>query len=102
MPDELPIACSLTAAQLPARLAALAALGSEALCDARQDGTAAELRFAAGVGVRERLEAVVAAELQCCAFLTMRVSDALVLTITAPEGGEAVLAELVDAFRPAA
>ena len=47
-------------------------------------------------------EAVVAAESQCCAFLTMRVTDepgAVVLIISAPERAEAVLAELVDAFR---
>jgi hypothetical protein len=62
MPTELPIACSLGATELPARLAELAALGDEALLDARQDGNTAELRFAAGIGVRERLEAVIAAD----------------------------------------
>jgi hypothetical protein len=51
--------------------------------------------------VRERLEAVVAAESVCCAFLTMRVRvapDSLALTIDAPDGAEPVLAELVGAF----
>lgn len=37
----------------------------------RNDGTRAELRFAAGAGVRERVDAIVAAESDCCAFLTM-------------------------------
>jgi hypothetical protein len=102
MPTELPIACSLSASELPVRLAELANLGRAALLDVRHDGTQAQLRFAAGVEVRVRVDAIVAAETHCCAFLEMRVSDdpdAIVLSITAPEGAEVVLAELVDAFR---
>jgi hypothetical protein len=101
MPAELPIACSLSVTELPARLAEMQALGDAALVDARRDATRAELRFAAGAGVRERVEAIVAAESHCCAFLTMRVTgepDAVVLTIGAPEGAEFVLQELFDAF----
>jgi hypothetical protein len=102
MPAELPIACSLSATDLPVRLAGMAALGGAALVDARQDATHAELRFAAAAGVRERVEAIVAAESDCCAFLMMRVTgepDTIVLTIDAPEGAELVLEELLDAFR---
>jgi hypothetical protein len=102
MPSELPIACSLNARDLSARLAELADLGGAALIDARTEPTRAQLRFAAAAGVRARVEAIVAAESQCCAFLTMRVSDELdtvVLTIDAPEDAHLVLAELVDAFR---
>ncbi len=102
MPTELPIACSLSGAELPARLAQIAALGRDALVDAKLGGTCATLRFAAGTGVRERVASIVAAESACCAFLTMRVSDepgAVVLDITAPEDAELVLRELVDAFR---
>jgi hypothetical protein len=102
MPTDLPIACSLSATELPARLAQISELGRDALVDARTDGTRAELRFAAGPGVRERLAEIVAAESACCAFLTMAVGETpeeLVLTIEAPEGAELVLAELVDAFR---
>jgi hypothetical protein len=65
-------------------------------------GTHAELRFAAGAAVRERVERFAAAESQCCAFLTMRIDgapDEVRLTIDAPEDAETVLAELVDAFR---
>jgi hypothetical protein len=101
MPAELPIACSLSGTELPVRLAEMAALGDAALVDARQDATHAELRFAAGAGVRERVEAIVAAESDCCAFLAMRVTgepDAVVLTVDAPEGAELVLQELLDAF----
>jgi hypothetical protein len=101
MPRELPIACSLSATELPQRLRAMAGLGRDALLDSRTDGTHATLRFAAGAGVRDRVDAIVDAESRCCAFLAMRVTDApgtVVLSIDAPEGAEAVLAELVDAF----
>ena len=101
MPDVLPIACSLDATELPERLREMADLGRDALLDARIEATRAQLRFAAGEAVHERLEAVVAAESRCCAFLTMRIvpaADGLLLTIDAPAGADVVLAELVDAF----
>jgi hypothetical protein len=103
MPSEPPIACSLGAADLSARLDAMAELGRAALLGVRREpSTRATLRFATGAGVRERVERIVAAESQCCAFLTMTVSDepgALVLRIEAPDGAEPVLEELLDAFR---
>jgi hypothetical protein len=101
MPAELPIACSLDATQLPARLAEMAALGNDALLDVRRDVTRADLRFAAGAGVRSRVDAIVAAEAACCPFLRMQVTEqqgTVVLTIVAPDDAEIVLAELVDAF----
>jgi hypothetical protein len=103
MPQELPLACSLSATELPGRLREMAVLGADALVDAgtEQRGTRAWLRFAAADGIRRRVEAIVAAESQCCPFLTMRVGDepgAVVLTIAAPEGAEPLLAELVGAF----
>jgi hypothetical protein len=103
MSKDLPIACSLTGAELPARLAEMAALGRDALIDRRVEGRSARLRFAAGAGagVRERVDAIAAAESECCAFLTLTVADepdAVVLRIDAPEGAEAVMVELVDAF----
>ena len=101
MPTELPIACSLSATELPARLAQIAQLG-HALIDVKLTGTHATLRFVAGAGVRERVTSVVAAESACCAFLAMQVRDepdAVVLDITAPEDAERVLHELVGAFR---
>jgi hypothetical protein len=102
MSAELPIACSLSASELRVRLAEMAALGDAALVDVRSEPTRAQLRFATGEGVRERVEAIVAAESSCCAFLTMSVSeepDLVVLSIFAPEGAEIVLDELVAAFR---
>ena len=102
MPTDLPIACSLTATELPRRLAEMADVGRTALLDVRTTGTHATLSFGAGDGVRDRVEAIVAAESQCCAFLDMTVSDRadmVLLTIDGPEGAEPVLAELVAAFR---
>jgi hypothetical protein len=102
MPTELPIACSLSATELPARLAQMAELGRDALVDVKLSGTRATLRFAAGTGVRDRVTSIVAAESACCAFLAMRVSDepdTVVLDISAPDDAEPVLHELIDAFR---
>lgn len=101
MSTELPIACSLSAAELPARLAEIAAVGRASLLETQASGRHARLRFAPEPGVRERLGAIVAAESECCAFLTMRLADepgATTLTIEGPEGAEPVLAELVQAF----
>lgn len=102
MTSELPIACSLSATDFSTRLREMADLGRASLVDVRHEQTRAELRFVAGAGVRDRVEGIVAAESQCCAFLAMTVSDepdTVVLTIQAPDGAELVLAELVDAFR---
>jgi hypothetical protein len=101
MPQDLPIACSLSAPDLKDRLAEMARLGRDALIDRRLDGTHAQLRFAAGAGVRGRVAAIVAAESSCCAFLAFRVTDepdAVALDVTAPEGAEPALAEWVEAF----
>ncbi len=43
MPEALPIACALSAAEFPARLAQMAALGREALVDTRITGARARL-----------------------------------------------------------
>jgi hypothetical protein len=101
MPSDLPIACSLNAADLLERQREMAALGRAALLDVSHEATRAELRFAAGAGVRDRVDRIVAAESQCCAFLAMRVGDepdTVVLRIEAPEGAELVLQELLEAF----
>ena len=101
--EHLPIACSLSATELPARREQMDALGRDALLRARVDAAHAELRFTDEPGIRERVLAFAAAESECCAFLTMRVdadTEAVVLSIDATEGAEPVLRELVDAFRP--
>lgn len=99
--QTLPIACSLTASDMHRRLTEIGALGADALVESRRHGAHAELRFADGAGIRARVDAIVAAESRCCAFLRMQTSrepDTIVLTIDAPDDAEPVLAEFVDAF----
>jgi hypothetical protein len=102
IPAELPIACSLRATELPARLAEITTLGDDALIDVHRAPGHAELRFGGGDGVRDRVEAIVHAEAHCCAFLNMEVrdeTDLVVRRITASADADPALAELVDAFR---
>jgi len=98
MSSETPIACSLSAEELPKRLAEMNDIGKDALLSASPAG---ELRFRADAATRERLEAVIAAESKCCSFLSFDLREhagALVLTIVAPEGAEPLAADLVEAF----
>jgi hypothetical protein len=101
MPTELPISCSLSAAELRARLAEMNDLGRSALLGVERTQTTAVLRFRHGGEAGERLAAIVAAEARCCAFLDMTLSDtgdALALTISAPPDAAPVLDDLVAAF----
>src|SRR5829696_5043161 len=85
------LACSLAAADHRQRLADLDALRRDALLAHEPIDGGIRLTFAAAA--RERVEALVAAESECCPFLTMdlRVTgDRLVLEITAPEEAGAV------------
>src|SRR4051812_49950603 len=101
MPQELPIACSLTATEFPERLAQMTALGRDALLDAGVAGARARLRFAGEPGVYERVKAFAEAEKRCCPFLTFEVTDTgdgVMLGIDAPESAAGVLADLVTVF----
>jgi len=89
------IACSLSGPDLKQRLAEIAAAGK----GARRVGD--ELRFPADRGTRERLEAIIAAESQCCPFLSFDLRDSgdeLALRIDAPAEAKPVAAELIEAF----
>jgi hypothetical protein len=98
MTPETSIACSLSAADLPRRLAQMSAIGRDALLSVSHEGA---MRFRNDDTTRERLEAIVAAESECCSFLSFELAERsgeLVLTITAPEGAEPVARDLVAAF----
>lgn len=98
---ELPIVCSLAAGELEERLAAISSLGTDALIARDRDGSRQRLRFRADAEVRRRLEAIVAAEAQCCAFidLTLREENGeLILQVAAPAGAEQVAEGLAAAF----
>jgi hypothetical protein len=105
MTTPLPIVCTLTADEVPARLDQIRAVSREALRVKTTTGTHAVLSFDPAPGVRERLAAIVTAESKCCAFLTMTLADepdAITLAIDAPDGAEAVLDELLAWFAPPA
>ena len=98
MKSHTPIACSLGATDLSARLAEMNRLGRDALLSVDGAGT---LRFRADTETRARLEAIAAAEAECCPFLDMDLREedgALVLEIRAPHEAEPVVADLVSAF----
>jgi hypothetical protein len=97
----VPIACSLTATELSRRLEEMSALGRKALLDVRRGPGQVDLRFAGAPGIRDQVEAIGAAESECCPFLTLTVTgdrDVVVLSIEAPEEAGPVLSELVAAF----
>jgi hypothetical protein len=101
MSSELPIACSLSGADLAQRLTEISDLGRSGLLDVERDAARAVLRFSADDGTAERLQAIVDAEGRCCPFLDMTVRarpEALVLTIDAPDDARLVVDELVEAF----
>src|SRR5258707_11248283 len=97
MPAENPIACSLSAEQMPARLAEMSAIGRASLIDVTTTGRQAILRFRPAQGIRVRLGRIVVAELQCCAFLAFHLQDGpepIEMTLTAPPRAEAILDDM--------
>jgi hypothetical protein len=96
---DLPIACSLTAEQLPARRAALVELVEHALLDARVSG---RVTFRRDERSEAALDEFVRAERECCPFFDLEVtpySDTLVLEIGGPADAEPLITALVEAFR---
>ena len=94
MSTELPLACSLPAAALGRREEEIGAVFREALAGARREGRRLTLTFRDAEGTLARVEALAAAERECCAFLdiAVRSEDAgPVLEIEAPAGAEEVL-----------
>ncbi len=101
MPTDLPIACSLTATEIPARLVEISTFGRTSLLSVETAPQHATLRFRAEGDTHKRLAAFVAAESECCAFLDMTLREepeAVELAITAPPGAEPVLKSIVAAF----
>ena len=95
MSREAPIACTLTADELPARMRSARELGERALVGVEVSGRRALLRF---TGERERIDALVAAERRCCEFLSFEIEqdgERVNLEILTPAGGEPILRGLV-------
>ena len=98
MPTEVPIACTLGGSDRRARAVAIRELGDRALVGLEANDRRARLRFH---GERERVEALVAAESQCCAFLQFAIArdgEETEVEIRTPEGGESLLRALVAAI----
>jgi len=105
MGTDTPIACSLGAGELERRLAAIAEIGRGSLISRQLDGGRHLLRFGADAATRRRLEEIVAAEMACCAFLDLSLTEGggeLHLSIVAPGDGQAVADGLAAAFGAAA
>lgn len=101
MTDAKPIACSLGAGELEQRIAMIAQVGADGLISRDADGNRHRLHFRADPATRHRLEEIVAAEAECCAFLDLSLTedgDKLLLSISAPEDGQAIADELARAF----
>ena len=99
------IACTLGPDEMPRRAEQIRAIGRDALLDVERAERRAALRFRLDPAVRVRVEEIVAAESRCCAFLDFDLSvtsDAIVLALRAPEGGEPAMHLLVDLFAAAA
>lgn len=94
---ELPIACTLDSDDGGQRLARWRALSAAATPSVRREPEALVVAYPAGSGVREELEALAAAERQCCAFAEWEVSqdtDRVVLRIASDRDGLAAIAAL--------
>jgi hypothetical protein len=91
---DIPIACSLTPDQIPARRRALAGL----------DVAAARVTGRVAVRNESALADFVRAERECCPFLDLRVTaeDGLfVLSVTGPPDAEPLIVQLVAELRSA-
>lgn len=101
MPRDLPMACSLTASYMEARLHELRSFGETSLLDSSADAQGVRLRFRGGPAVAARLREVIAAEEECCPFLSFELEegrDEIVLTIRAPEEGRQIADLLAASF----
>jgi hypothetical protein len=95
MERQTPIACTLSAADRPARIAVARELGERALVALEVHDRRALLRFH---GEPDRVDDLVAAESECCGFLefvSTRIGDETELEIRAPKGGEPALRGLI-------
>jgi AcrR family transcriptional regulator len=101
MTNPDPVTCSLGAGALEERLAAIAAIGADSLISHRAEDDRHLLCFRADAATRQRLDAIVAAEAECCSSLELsldRKGDELMLAIAAPRQAQALADGLAGAF----
>ncbi len=85
----VPIACTLSPDDGATRMRRWEALSEKGRPNARRRGHMLQVRYQPDLGIREELEALAAAERQCCSFVSWTVSqdqDHVVLHVTADLG----------------
>jgi hypothetical protein len=90
-----PIACSLSAADQPARRDTIDRIAGQALLSREAIDGGTRLTFAPTGRTEADLHALIAAEAECCPFLTMeliRDGDVLRLDVTGPAEAQPVIA----------
>jgi len=98
---DLPVACTLGLEDGAERMRRWKQLGERATPTGRRSGRELEVRFQPGPGVQEELEALAAAEAQCCAFVAWTVlldGGQPVLRVTAPEDRPEDIESIASAF----
>jgi hypothetical protein len=101
MIDPRPIACSLGAGDLHARLEEISEVGAAALTCHQEEDAGHVLRFRADPTTWRRLQKIVAAEAACCPFLELKLIEhdgELVLTVAASEEARPIADGLAVAF----
>ena len=99
--DQQPIACTLTAGDLRDRWAWIATLNRDALRGYDRGDLTLRLRYAPQAV--QQVGELMRQEQACCAFLTFEMheeSDAVTLTIKAPEEARVTIEALFEAFLP--
>jgi len=99
---QLPIACTLGPNDGAARIQRWEALSAKGRLSARRSGHLLEVRYEPEPGLREKLQALAAAERQCCSFADWKVTqeqDHVVLHIRADPTRPNDIAALAALFR---
>jgi hypothetical protein len=99
---QLPIACTLGPDDGAARMQRWEALSAKARPSARRSGHLLEVRYRPEPGIHEELQALAAAERQCCSFADWKVTqeqDHVVLHIRADPAHPNDIAVLAHLFR---
>jgi hypothetical protein len=94
---ERPIACSLTPGDAATRAAETTEIARAALRRREPIDRGARLVFGAADETEARLQRIVAAERECCPFLTLdlrRAGDELLLDVTGPPDAQPIVAAL--------
>jgi hypothetical protein len=91
---DMPIACSLSPDRLPARLAFIEALAADGLLERTATAAGVRIRLRDLPDIERRTRELIAAEADCCAFLTFtlrRDQGALVLDVAGPPEARPVI-----------